>query len=351
MSWPAALLLSWLLVACGFTLAVTLRLPRRARPFPRAPLPPELVVVRPVDAPTALERTTLVALPGVRQLVVSPPGVHQADWGEHLPSSPGTSNRKVGHLALALASLPSTAVVVTADADVRLTVELLSALVTPVLEGAALCTAAPRPEALAGAGAWTFGGLLNHTHLSFRASGALAAGAPAVCGKAMALGPQARALLPTLGACAAEDLELSRRLHAQGARIALAEVDAPTPLGRQPLRAGLRRLTRWMVVLQAHRPLLSWTVPTLFCASLAAVPALALGSEQVRLAALTLLLARLTLALRLGLSLAGAVVWLPAEGALLAAWLAAKLGRRITWRGQSFHVRRGGTLVPLEQRW
>ncbi|MBX7100428.1 MAG: carotenoid biosynthesis protein, partial [Myxococcaceae bacterium] len=270
MSWPWALLFAWLVTACGFTLAVTLRLPRKRRTFPLAPLPPALVVVRPVDAPTALERATLAALPGVRQLVVSPPGVHQADWGEHLPSQPGTSNRKVGHLAAALATLPPSAVVVTADADVRLTSELLSALVTPLLEGAALCTAAPRPEALAGLGAWAFGGLLNHTHLSFRASAALTAGAPAVRGEALALGPGARALLPTLGTCAAEDLELARLLHARGARVALAEVDAPAPRGRQPLRQALRRLTRWMVVLQAHRPALAWTVPALFCASLAA---------------------------------------------------------------------------------
>ncbi|MBX7102211.1 MAG: carotenoid biosynthesis protein, partial [Myxococcaceae bacterium] len=63
-----------------------------------------------------------------------------------------------------------------------------------------------------------------------------------------------------------------------------------------------------------------------------------------------LLLSRLALALRLGPGLAGAAVALPAEAALLAAWLTAKLGARITWRGHSFRVRRGGTLVPLEQR-
>lgn len=360
MSW---LLTLWAAVAAGFTWVAVLRLaraPGAAPDRPRLRRRPHVLLLRPVDAPTPLELENLAApldyAGPLSHVVLSPfrPRLRSANvaW---LPSDPLTRNRKVGHLAYALATLPRQAdtVVVSIDADVRVDGALVTALVEALLSGAAVASASPRPELADSFSARAVRGLLVQSHHSFEVLDAMPAGAKAICGKAMALGPEALEVLARLGDCIGEDLELSTVMHARGlsVRLALAPAVVPQP-PRQPLWQVVERFTRWMQVLRAHRGPLFPSVPLLFAPTPALVVGAALlATPQVAVALTALVAGRIALASRLDSRPGLRFEWLLAELLLWGCWLRALwIGRTVTWRGRRFHLGAGGRMqaLPLE---
>jgi ceramide glucosyltransferase len=345
-----ALAVAWALVATGFTAYTLAALGRRRRVMP-AGAPPDVLLLRPADALTPHELETL-ALPlaydgAVEHVVLCPtrpalpPGI---DWRCSDPAAP---NRKVGHLLHGLDTIPAgDRVVMSIDADVRVDGALLASPAAALRSGAALATAAPSPEAAPGLVAHAVRALLCHTHLSFAALDAVSVGAKSICGKAMALSPAAQSGLRALRDHVGEDLELGRWLHVRGLPVVLAAVPARLPQEPHgPFGPARDRFTRWMQVLRAHRPGLSWTVPVLFTPSL---PLLMLGLEYgtpVLAAVLLLWVARTALAL--GLERAGALWWPLGEGLLLLAFVRSLGLRTVTWRGRRFRLRRGGRMQPV----
>jgi hypothetical protein len=366
----------WAVVAAAFTAVALFRLWRARRPEPvRARRRPHVLLIRPVDAPTPLELENLatpIDYPGeLTHVVVSPfrPRLGSANvrW---LASDPLTRNRKVGHLAYALATLeaereatrepsiderperlPSTAdqVVLCIDADVRVDAALVGALVDELKGGAVLASAAPRPSPSDSLAGRAVRGLLVQSHHAFEVIDVMSAGARALCGKALALSPVATAELVKLTDCIGEDLELAQVLHEKGLPVTLARATAAVP---QPAHLApgpvVERFTRWMQVLRAHRPALFPTVPLLFAptpvlmvlASVLATPALAV--------ALSLLVGlRIALANRQDQRGGLRFEWLLAEGLLWVCWLnALRQGGQVQWRGRRFELKAGGRMVP-----
>jgi hypothetical protein len=339
-----ALLLGWAALAMGFSWVAWVRL--RPRPAPSGTRRwPAVLLVRPIDSPSAAELEALAAPIDyggpLTHCVLSPerpPLPASVTW---VPSDPRCANRKVGHLLRGL-ELDAGAVMVSVDADVQVDAALLEALVGAVERSAALAWAAPVPQ---GAGAER--GVLAHSHHSFAALDAMRLGAPTVCGKAIALGPAARALLPEVQHCIGEDLELSTLLHRQGQRIERVAVVAKT-LARP---GALARFTRWMQVLRAHRPALWPLVPLLLAPAPLLVPLLVCTATPAALeAAVLLLLSRTLLSLRLATvngSRGAAWEWALGEALLLAAFARAVLKRTVAWRGRHFTLERGGTMRPV----
>jgi ceramide glucosyltransferase len=357
-SLPLCLALAWALSALLFTGVTLLRLgaARAAVPGPTLPAP-AVLLLRPLDEPTAQELENFevpILYPGpLRHVVVSPYRPRLPSHVGWLYSDPVQPNRKVGHLLYALATLHVPGEVVLAvDADVAVDGALVTALARPVACGAAVCTAAPTPTGARQGVALAVQALLCWTQHGFLPLFHMSLGAKAVCGKALGLGTPALRLLAELGQHVGEDLELSLRLYAEGAVVSLADVPARVPGGRslEPL-AAVRRFSRWMRVLGAHRPLLFPTVPWLLCPTpLLVLAALLFGSPLLLLAVGLLLLLRTALAVRLcaaGDSRAlAARSWPLGEGLLLWAFLHALLFREVAWRGRRFRLLRGGRMQP-----
>jgi hypothetical protein len=222
--------------------------------------------------------------------------------------------------------------------------ELVDALAAPVREGAALCTAAPQIEARGWGGA-ALSGILDHGPHSLAALDRMSVGAPAVCGKACALGPAAQEWMPRLTRVAGEDLELSLRLHAAGHRVALAAAPAPVHSGRLGLRATLDRMTRWLQVLRAHRPALFPTVPLLIAPTVPLLAASLIASAPLAtVLSIELLFLRVALAVALRRSRRAPWAWLLGELVLLVAFARALVEREVVWRGQRYRLAAGGAM-------
>jgi hypothetical protein len=343
----------WAVLAAGFTGVALFRLARRAAPERPVRRRPHVLLLRPVDAPTPLELEHLSApidyAGELTHTVLSPyrPRLASANVG-WLPSDPLTGNRKVGHLTYGLAVLRPSAdtVVLAVDADVRVDGALVAGLVDALSGGAALASAPPRPDLGQGLAARAVRGLLVQSHHAFEALEVMSVGAKAICGKALALTPAAVEALSKLGDCIGEDLELSTVLHARGLGVALANAPALVPQGRPQAAAVLARFTRWMQVLQAHRPSLFPTVPLFFAPTPALmVAASVLGSTPLALALVALVGARIALANRLDRRPGLRFEWLLAELLLWAAWLqAVRAGGVVTWRGRTFTLSPGGRM-------
>jgi ceramide glucosyltransferase len=356
-SHTSVFLLLALLWAGSAVLFSCVTLVRLGRPFfvPPSGEAPDVLLLRPLDEPTAQELDNFareVAYPGnLRHVVLSPYRPRLPRDVEWLYSDPPQPNRKVGHLVYALSALARPGeVVLCVDADVAVDGALVLALAQGVLAGAALCTAAPEPFGAEGYTARAVQALLRWTHHAFVPLHCMSVGAKAVCGKALALGPEAQALLPTLGQQVGEDLELALLLHARGQKVALASAPARIPLGgRVSTRAAVQRFGRWMRVLRAHRPFLFPTVPWLLCPTppLLLVASLA-GSPWLFCVVALLLAVRTALALQLctspGEGPLAARDWLLAEALLFAAFTHALLFRDVAWRGRRFRLLSGGRM-------
>ena len=347
-------LISWALLATAFTAVAVVRLLPRGRPSTGSSGLPNVLLLRPLDAPSPRELLSLSAPIDYRgtlqHVVLSPyrpelPASAEVVW---LPSDPLSPNRKVGHLLYALASIPRDdhTVVIAVDADVEVDGPLVQSLVDALAAGAAVASAAPQPSRSSTLVGRAVRGLLVQSHHSFRALDAMSAGAKAVCGKAMAFSPAALAELTGLDGCIGEDLELSHRLHVRGLRVSLAAAPARVPQTEHPsLDATVERFTRWMKVLRAHRPPLFPSIPLLF-APTPVLLVLAAFSPWLLAAVVALVVSRCTLAavlepgpVRLRFD------WLLAEGLLLWCWAASiASGRTVTWRGRTWRLGAGGAM-------
>lgn len=328
---------AWCLTAILFTAVALGRVLRRRRSAPRRAVRRALLL-RPVDAPTPSELENLsLSVPGVEQVVVSSYRLRLPDAVRWLPSDPPGFNRKLGHLKYALAVREDpTRPVLVVDADVRVDAALVDSLLSALESGAALAWAAPRPLQ----GGVERGLLVQSVH-SFEVLEVMSLGSTPLCGKAMALGPQACEVLATLPDCLGEDLELSRALSARGLPVRLAGE------ARMPERAAaVARYTRWMQVLKAHRPSLFPTVPLLFaCTPLLLLGAAVEGSAAMGAGAAALVVLRSTLASVLERRPGAFLGWLGAESLLLWCWTRALVkGSRVVWRGRPLVVGAEGRL-------
>ena len=381
-------LITWALVAAGFSAMALLRVTRRAAPLrvesaaraARAAIEASatsaaanssanaaaaanaidsVLVIRPLDAPADHELRALCESlhlgAGVRQFVTSPvrPTGLPPELG-WLRSDPTTSNRKVGHVLNALAALgelPADAVVLCIDADVVADESLVRALTAAIHDGACAASAAPIPPPGQSLASLCTRGLLVQSHHSFVALDAMQLGAKAICGKALALSSDAIHEWRKLEAVVGEDLELSKALHARGRSVTVVAVQArvtQSPL--LTMGAVVDRFTRWMQVLRAHRAPLFPTVPLLFAPTPVLVILCAIcGSPALAAATTLLVLSRFALANRLedrpfGLRFE----WFLAELLLVLCWgRSLFLGRQVTWRGRQYRLGSGGHLTPL----
>lgn len=351
--------LAWAGSALLFSVVTYVRLGRRRAPFTvSASTAPAVLLLRPLDEPTPEELKNFevpIAYPGpLRHVVLSPYRPRLPAEVGWLYSDPVQPNRKVGHLVYGLATLSRPGEVVLAvDADVAVDGALVAALARPVEAGAALCAAAPAPTGAHGAVALSVQALLAWTHHAFLPLFRMSLGARALCGKAMAYGPAAQGLLPGLGQQVGEDLELALRLYAQKAEVALAEVPARVPMHASVgARAAVRRFSRWMHVLRAHRPWLVPTVPWLLCPTpLLVLAALFSRSPWLLVPVALLLCVRTALAVRLAGQherLLAARSWPLGEALLLVAFVHALVFREVAWRGRRFRLARGGHMRQAE---
>jgi ceramide glucosyltransferase len=363
----ATVFTAWAWFAALFSLVALFRVAkwRRVSSQPQVGSSARVVLLRPVDAPTAEERTRLsesIAYDGpLEQWVLSPFRLRLPETTRWLPSDPPTRNRKVGHLLYGLRALEAEGkldertLVLSVDADVRVDAALIRALTQGLEQGAALTTAAPEPEIEPGANsswparAWR--SLLLHTHHSFVALHAMSAGPRAVCGKALGLSAMAQRILPSLTDHVGEDLELAKRVSAQGGQVVLAQVPARVPQDPAACsREVLSRLTRWMQVLRAHRPMLYPAVPLLFAPTLPVLfGALVLGGNRLITAAAVLVIARI--ALSLALKGGSGLEWFSGELLLGAAFLQSLTARTLQWRGRYYALLKGGRMRPAPAPW
>lgn len=347
----SALVVAWALVALGFTV-VTLRALGRRVPWPIAADAPPILLLRPADAPTPLELRNLatpVDYAGrVEHVVLAPSAPELPADVRWVRSDPSSANRKVGHLLHGLAMVPPAGrIVVAVDADVVVDGALLASLTAPLAHGAVLASAAPAPQPAPGVVPAAVRALLRHTQQSFVALDAVAVGAHAICGKAMALTPVALDGLAAVPDRLGEDLELAKWLYVRGHRVALADAPAVIPqAAHASLAPAHARFTRWMQVLRAHRPGLYPTVPLLFAPSLPLLVVAAMVGTPGALGAVAALWAGRTLLAR-RLDPVGCLGWPLGEALLLSAWVRS-LGRRtVTWRGRRFRLARDGRMEPL----
>lgn len=331
----SALVAIWASVAALFSIVARMRL-RSLRHDPSVRSDRACVVLRPVDNPSDAEIANLAA-------------PHEAHWQEvilsprairgiaHQHSDPRTPNRKVGHVSQALRELGDVHVLVI-DADVAISTALVEALVGALESGAAMAFAAPRALASDGFAARAMSAVFFGSPHDFRLLFAMSAGAPALCGKAIALGPAARTLWPQLADYAGEDLELASRLHASRERVVRVEVPA-TVIISATLRwsEAHARLLRWMRVLRAHRPALYLTVPLV----IAATPFVLLGAAWAPLFALALVVTRGVVATSLGARPLDALL---AEAIIAGAWLHSLIDSDLVWRGRRFRLAKGGVM-------
>jgi len=324
----------WCALALGFTVTAIIKT-RRSPKATRASRT-NVRLWRPVDAPTTSELSALSNVPaGVAQWVLSP-AKPQGSAGEWLESNPRMLNRKLGHLNNALTRFDSEQPVLVIDADVLVDEALVDALLGGLEAGAALSWAAPAPE-MPGIER----GLLVQSAHSFEVLDAMSPGSSPLCGKAMALSPQALEVLRTLPDCVGEDLQLSEELHSQRLTTRLVG-RAHIPGVRSP-RDSFHRFTRWMQVLRAHRPALFPTIPVFF----ACTPLLMLASAFAQWPAQATFIALAFTRSLLAWKQEGrpSMWWFAGETLLLASWLRSlSLGTRVTWRGRVLHLGPAGVL-------
>jgi len=158
-----------------------------------------------------------------------------------------------------------------------------------------------------------------------------------------------------------EDVELARRLAARGLGVRAVPLLAEARGEARSFGAALQRLTRWLSVVRWQRPRLLWSYPALLLAPwLLALGALALwwSRRTPPLALATLLLAALsrlataTVARALVRRAGGGVGRWPgalldallADALMALAFLRAIAGRRVSWRGHTLALERGGRL-------
>jgi ceramide glucosyltransferase len=264
-------------------------------------------------------------------------------------------NHKVDQLARASRGRAADVVIV-ADSDVDLTGLDLSALVVPLRRGVACAWVAVGERAPRTAGdrasmAVLTGGLHGFALLARLDPAGMVGKLFAVRADALARAGGFEALVRHLG----EDMELARRLLAQGMRVEAASITAFSSASGRSLRAVRDRYARWLLVVRTQRTALLPSYPLLFFAApLQVLCALALvGHSAWSLAVASVaVLARTAAAAgarrAAGLPWEGRAVlldpWL-GDAVLCAAWLRALTLREVRWRGGVLRWGSDGLLV------
>lgn len=341
MTFISRLTFDWTVIASLFTILTLFRLRGRMGVSQRVEFPPAILLLRPVDSPTASEldllRRPVTYRGDLKQVVITPFSLSLPRDIEWLPSQPDCPNRKVGHLLFGLEQIERAGrIVVSIDADVSVTDELLESLAVPVSQGAALVSAAPRPVHSRGLPGRAARAWLRNTHHNFVALFWMRRTVPTICGKAIGLGTAAQAELAHLTHVAGEDLELGARLEAKSHPVLLATCYAKMPQADNlSWKQALERPTRWMCILRKQRPWLYLTVPLLLApTSILAVLTLVSPSLWTLGAILTLGLVRSFLAFRLGEE--WTVGWVGGEILLLVAFTRSLFMQQLYWRGRRF---------------
>lgn len=183
-------------------------------------------------------------------------------------------NHKADQIARALAQAPHVDVVVVADSDVDLDGVDLDVFVAPILRGNVVASwAAPVEVAPTSSADRVSAAVLDASLHAFPLLAALDPGGMA--GKLVAIDANALARVGGFGALVGhlgEDMELARRLRAEGGRVALAPFIARSLACDRSAREVLARYTRWLLVIRAQRTWLLATYPLV----LACVPLLLL---------------------------------------------------------------------------
>jgi ceramide glucosyltransferase len=332
----------WAAVAALFSCITLLRLARRRRATMRGQT--MLLVVRPADALRDEEREALrepLTSERIRAQLIVSPEVESSSlrW---VKSDPSVLNRKIGHVQEALREVPmADSHLVVIDSDVAATNELINALGDALDAGADIAMAAPRivrPNSFA---EHALAGLINASQHEFSALFCMSAGAKTLCGKALAMRRDVLDVLPVLASVVGEDLELAKIAHRRRMKVALVAPEARVlTSGRTTWDQVGSRMTRWMCVLRAHRPLLLPSVPLLFCPTLLLLPFADPG----------VLCAYLCIRTALGFALdgwRGALRWPLGETLLFASFVRSLSTRRIEWRGRRYTLSRGGHMQEV----
>jgi ceramide glucosyltransferase len=379
----SALLLAWAGVYASTVLWATLRaMPRKRGSTDGAEPLGRVLLVRPcAGAEPLLERALASTGPASRALgavvrfAVASPADPAADTARRVAAAlrgegidagvdftfAAAPNRKAAQLARVLEDEPTSDVVVVADSDVELDPSSLEALTAPLRADrrVAAVWAVPietRPRTLADRASAS---VLDASLQCFALLSVLDAGG--MVGKLFAV--RTRALesvggFAALSRCLGEDMELARRLRAQGHAVVVAAASARSIACGRTCRQVVGRYTRWIHVIRGQRTALLATYPLLMGAMplLVVGGALAggLGEPPGFVAAIVAVLARAGAAIaartRTGGSLSPVRLVrdaLLADAVLLAAFALAVFARRIEWRGTVLRHAPGGLVEEV----
>ena len=152
----------------------------------------------------------------------------------------------------------------------------------------------------------------------------------------------------------ADDYQLGARITATGKQVRLADCVLSTVLGTSNMSDQWHREVRWLKCARVSRPLEYPGLVLTFSTPLALLAAAAMGFSTLGCGVLAISLLVRWLVLRQvaeGMQdplLRGAWLWLPLRDLLTAGvWLAALVGRRVSWRGRHFALRPGGRLQEV----
>jgi ceramide glucosyltransferase len=269
-------------------------------------------------------------------------------------------NRKAEQLAAAIAEAgESFDIVLVADSDVDLAGTDLDALVAPLVARPDLAAVwAPPVEAgrAATLGDRASAALLSASLHAFPILALL--DKAGLVGKLFAVRRDALAAAGGFGALTShlgEDMELARRLLAEGRRVEAAPIVARSRVAGRSWEQVAGRFARWITVIRAQRPALLASYPLLFFPTVPIVLLAALAAPAAPLfaatAALAALLARFALALtathasgrRASLARVATDALL-ADALLASAFLRALRSRTVVWRDVVLRIDRGGLL-------
>ncbi len=250
-------------------------------------------------------------------------------------------------------------VVVVADSDVDLDGFDLDALIEPLLgdeRGGAIWVPPVEIGALTASGDRASHALLDGSLHAFTILGAL--DGAALVGKLFAARADAIRAAGGFGSMArvlGEDMELARRLLAEGRTVRVAPTVARSLKTGRTWASAVERYARWLTVIRAQRPHLLASYPLLFLAApLLVLLGLALlpFAERLALTAIAFALGSRLIAAFAARALAGAPLdpiatitgAAIADALLSCAFARAALTRTLTWRGRALTIDRGGEL-------
>lgn len=269
------------------------------------------------------------------------------------------ANRKVGQIAGALRA-DDAEIVLWADSDVDLAGFDLGAFLAPLSDPAVAAVWSPVVER---GPALTFGDRVSEAVLggSMHAFPLLAHIDPAgMVGKLVAVRRSALDAVDfaSMGDVLGEDMELARRLRAEGLRVAVSSVvGVARPRGRR-LSDVVDRYARWALVVRAQRPLRLLGYPLVLVATPFVLALSGLAIARGEAPVLAALAAAVAIGTRLhAATLAARAAGRPAsifarvvdavlaDGVLLVAFVRALVSRRLSWRGRALRIGAGGRLV------